>query len=150
MRVLVIHGPNLNLLGEREPNIYGSQTLAQLDHAIGEAAERLGLEVRIVQHNGEGAIVEEIHAARKTFGAIVINPGAYAHYSYAIADALAAARVPAIEVHLTNVYAREEFRRKSVVAPVCVGTICGFGAKSYLLALDAAAAQASPMGQKPL
>lgn len=150
MRVLVIHGPNLNLLGEREPNIYGSQTLAQLDHAIGEAAERLGLEVRIVQHNGEGAIVEEIHAARKTFGAIVINPGAYAHYSHAIADALAAARVPAIEVHLTNVYAREEFRRKSVVAPVCVGTICGFGAKSYLLALDAAAAQASPMGQKPL
>lgn len=139
MRVLVIHGPNLNLLGEREPAIYGSQTLAAIDAAIAELARELSIEATCVQHNAEGAIIDELHAARKTYDAIVLNPGAYTHYSYAIADAIAAISVPVVEAHLSNTQAREAFRRTSVVAPVCVGTIAGFGAQSYLLALRAAA-----------
>ena len=138
MRVLVIHGPNLNLLGEREPEVYGTQTLAQIDEAIAQLARELSVEVRCVQHNGEGAIVDELHGARKTFDAVVINAGAYTHYSYAIADAIAAIRTPVIEAHLSNIAAREPFRRTSVIAPVCKGTIAGFGADSYLLALRAA------------
>ncbi len=141
MRVLVIHGPNLNLLGEREPGVYGTQTLAQIDELIERTASSLGIEVRIQQHNDEGGIVDAIHAARKDCGAIVINPGAYGHYSYAIADAIAAVAIRAIEVHLSNVYSREAFRRESVVAPVCAGSIAGFGPLSYVLALHAAAAR---------
>jgi 3-dehydroquinate dehydratase-2 len=134
MRVLVIHGPNLNLLGEREPAVYGTQTLAAIDAAIVALARELSIEVTCVQHNGEGAIIDELHAARNTCDAVIINPGAYTHYSYAIADAIAAISVPVIEAHLSNTQAREAFRRTSVVAPVCVGTIAGFGAQSYLLA----------------
>ncbi len=138
MRVLVIHGPNLNLLGEREPEVYGSKTLTQIDAEIAGLAEQLGARVDCVQHNSEGAIVDALHASRATHDAVVINPGAYTHYSYAIADAIAAIRIPVVEVHLSNVAAREAFRAHSVVAPVCVGTVAGFGTGSYLLALRAA------------
>jgi len=139
MRVLVIHGPNLNLLGEREPEIYGTQTLAQINEAIRALAPQLEIDARCVQHNSEGAIVDELHAACRDYDAVVINPGAYTHYSYAIADAVAAISIPVIEAHLSNVAARESFRRSSVLAPACAGTIAGFGADSYLLALRAAA-----------
>ncbi len=142
MRVLVIHGPNLNLLGEREPEIYGTQTLAQIDASIEVLAREFGAEVHCVQHNGEGAIVDELHAARTQYDAIVINPGAYTHYSYAIADAISAIRIPVVEAHLSNTAAREGFRRTSVVAPACAGSIAGFGAESYALALRAAVALA--------
>lgn len=139
MRVLVIHGPNLNLLGEREPEVYGDQTLPQIDAQIAQLAKELKLDVRAVQHNSEGAIVDELHAARASYDAVILNPGAYTHYAYAIADAIAAIGIPVFEVHLSNVSAREPFRRISVVAPVCAGTISGFGVHSYLLALRAAA-----------
>jgi 3-dehydroquinate dehydratase-2 len=137
MRVLVIHGPNLNLLGEREPEVYGTQTLGDIDASLDKLARELGVEVRCVQHNSEGAIIEELHAARSAYDAIVINPGAYTHYSYAIADAVAAIRLPVVEVHLSNIAAREQFRRTSVIAPLCKGSIAGFGAQSYELALRA-------------
>jgi 3-dehydroquinate dehydratase-2 len=137
VNVLVIHGPNLNLLGTREPEIYGSQTLADVDRLIASEAATLGLSVRCVQHNSEGAIVDELHAARGTYDAIVLNAGAYTHYGYATRDAIAAAGIPTIEVHLTNTLAREAFRATSVIGPVCRGTIAGFGADSYLLALRA-------------
>jgi 3-dehydroquinate dehydratase II len=138
MRVLVIHGPNLNLLGEREPKVYGKQTLADIDEVIAASARELSIEVRSEQHNSEGAIIDALHAAGKDYDAVLLNPGAYTHYSYAIADAIAAIAVPVIEVHLSNVHAREEFRRRSVVAPVCAGSVGGFGAHSYVLALRAA------------
>jgi 3-dehydroquinate dehydratase II len=139
MRVLVLHGPNLNLLGEREPNIYGTQTLAQIDEAIAAAAKPLGLDVRCEQHNAEGAIIDALHAARKSCSGVVINPGAYAHYSYAIADAIAAIGIPVIEVHLSNIAAREPFRRKSVTAAACRGVVSGLGTSGYLVALRALA-----------
>jgi 3-dehydroquinate dehydratase-2 len=138
MRVLVIHGPNLNLLGVREPEIYGTLTLEEIDSSIASLAKELNVEVRCVQHNSEGAIVDELHSARSSWDAVVINPGAYTHYSYAIADAIAAIGVPVIEAHLTNIAARETFRRTSVIAPVCKGSIAGFGSESYGLALRAA------------
>ena len=138
MRVLVIHGPNLNLLGEREPKVYGKQTLADIDEIIAASARELSIDVRSEQHNSEGAIIDALHAAGKDYDAVLLNPGAYTHYSYAIADAIAAIAVPVIEVHLSNVHAREEFRRRSVVAPVCAGSVGGFGAHSYVLALRAA------------
>jgi 3-dehydroquinate dehydratase-2 len=140
VNVLVIHGPNLNLLGTREPEIYGSTTLAELDARIAAEAAELGIEVRTVQHNSEGAIVDELHAAMGAFDAVVLNPGAYTHYAYAIRDAIAATGLPVVEVHLSNTQARESFRHTSVVAGVCRGTIAGFGAASYLLALRALAA----------
>ena len=138
MRVLVIHGPNLNLLGEREPNVYGKQTLADIDEIIAASARELSIDVRSEQHNSEGAIIDALHGAGEDYDAVLLNPGAYTHYSYAIADAIAAIAVPVIEVHLSNVHAREEFRRRSVVAPVCAGSVGGFGAHSYVLALRAA------------
>ncbi|HEY8313802.1 MAG TPA: type II 3-dehydroquinate dehydratase [Candidatus Baltobacteraceae bacterium] len=150
MRVLVIHGPNLNLLGEREPDVYGTQTLEQIDALVAQTAREIGIDATCVQHNSEGAILEELHAARRAYDAIVINPGAYSHYSYAIADAIAAIAVPTIEVHLSNVHARETFRRTSVVAPVCAGSVVGFGANSYALALRAAAASMVKRSEKPL
>lgn len=137
MNVLVIHGPNLNLLGSREPETYGSRTLADVDAAIEAEARALGMTVRCHQYNSEGAIVDALHAARGTYDGIAINPGAYTHYAYAIRDAIAAIDVPTIEVHLSNVHAREEFRSASVVAAVCRGSISGFGIHSYLLALRA-------------
>lgn len=138
MRVRVIHGPNLNLLGQRDPEVYGSHTLAEIDAEIEALAGELGIEVRISQHNSEGEIVEAIHQCADWAQAIIINPAAYTHYSIAICDALKAVRLPTIEVHLSNIHAREEFRHRSVTAPVCIGQIAGFGVSSYLLALYAA------------
>ena len=139
MRVLVIHGPNLNLLGDREPEIYGTQSLDDVNELITTSAADLGLQVRCEQYNGEGQIVDALHAARATADAIVINPGAYAHYSYAVADAIRSIGIPTIEVHLSNIHARDEFRRTSVTAAACRGTIGGFGPLSYVLALQAVA-----------
>jgi len=139
-RVLIIHGPNLNLLGTREVRVYGQQPLAEIDRLIRETAQSLGLEVAICQSNHEGEIVERIHSALGDFDAIVINPAAYTHYSIAIRDAIAAVGLPTIEVHLSNVHAREEFRARSVTAPVCRGQISGFGPQVYALGLQAAKA----------
>ncbi len=139
MRVLVVNGPNLNLLGEREPEIYGTQTLAQLDQSVVHGAKGMGIDVSCEQYNSEGAIVDALHAARKTRDGVVINPGAYAHYSYAIADAIRAIGIPVVEVHISNVAAREAFRRSSVTAAACRGVISGLGASGYLLALRALA-----------
>jgi 3-dehydroquinate dehydratase II len=135
MRVLVLHGPNLNLLGVREPEMYGTQTLDALNGEIVDAATGFGITATCEQYNGEGQIIDALHAARGTYDAIVINPGAYAHYSYAIADALSSIGLPAIEVHLTNVAARDEFRRISVTAGACRASISGLGSASYILAL---------------
>ena len=137
MRVLVLHGPNLNLLGEREPHIYGLQRLEELNDAIARGAKALDVEVSCEQYNGEGAIVDALHAARSKYAGVVINPGAYAHYSYAIADAIAAIGIPVVEVHLSNVAAREAFRRTSVTAAACRGVVSGFGTAGYVLALRA-------------
>jgi 3-dehydroquinate dehydratase-2 len=137
MRVLVVHGPNLNLLGERQPEIYGTRSLAEIDAMLVRSGEELDIEVRCVQHNSEGAIVESLHAAGNEYDAAIVNPGAYAHYSYAIADAISAIRIPVVEVHLSNIAAREPHRRVSVTAGACAGSISGFGAESYLLALRA-------------
>lgn len=137
MRIYILHGPNLNLLGSREPDVYGQITFDDLNHMIKARAEALGIETRIFQSNSEGELVDAIHEAIKWADAICINPGAYTHYSYAIRDALAAARLPTVEVHLSNVHAREDFRRHSVIAPITVGQIVGLGSNGYLLALEA-------------
>jgi 3-dehydroquinate dehydratase-2 len=139
MNVLVIHGPNLDLLGKREPDIYGLSTLAEIDSQITRVGESLGISVRTVQHNSEGAIIEELHRAAGQVDGIIINPAAFTHYAFALRDAIASIGTPTIEVHLSNVHAREPFRSHSVVAAVCRGTIAGFGAESYCLALRALA-----------
>lgn len=135
MKILVIHGPNLNLLGNRENYIYGEKTLDFINEQIKKTAEELGAEVEIYQSNHEGAIIDLIHQSMGEVNCTIINPGAFTHYSYAIRDAVAASKIPTIEVHLSNIHSREEFRSHSVVAPVCIGQISGFSYKSYLLAL---------------
>lgn len=137
MRILVIHGPNLNMLGTREVNIYGNETLETIDQRCAKLAKDLGVELETRQTNSEGEIVDLIQEAMKTCKGIVINPGAYTHYSYAIRDAIAGAKLPCVEVHLSNIYSREEFRHESVIAPVATGQIAGFGGDSYLLAIQA-------------
>ena len=137
MRVLVIHGANLNLLGERDPQLYGRMTLAEVDADLRATGGALGIDVNCVQHNSEGAIIESLHAARNEYVGVILNPGAYAHYSYAIADAIASINIPVIEVHLSNIAAREQHRRTSVTASACAGSISGFLAGSYRLALHA-------------
>ena len=134
-KILIIHGPNLNLLGEREPEIYGNDTMDSVNAEIAKEAQGLGLSCDFFQSNHEGEIIDKIHSVRKTHSGIIVNPGAYTHYSYAIRDAIAAITIPCIEVHLSNVYSRDEFRSKSVIAPVCKGQIAGFGKQSYILAL---------------
>ncbi len=135
--LLVLHGPNLNMLGVREPDVYGRQTLEQINALIRARAEAYGWQVRIEQHNSEGALVDAIQSAHQAVQAIVINPAAYTHTSIALRDALSAVGLPAIEVHLSNVHAREPFRHVSMTAAVCLGVICGFGADGYLLAMEA-------------
>ena len=136
-KVMVIHGPNINLTGERETGVYGNDTFDAINHLIVAHAESLGFSCEVFQSNHEGAIIDKIHEIRHTFDGVVINAGAYTHYSYAIRDALAVLQIPCIEVHLSNIHKREEFRHNSVIAPVCVGQIAGFGKDSYLLALNA-------------
>ncbi len=138
MKVLFLNGPNLNLLGTREPEVYGRQTLADIEREVRARAAARGIEVDFRQSNHEGELVDWIQQARGKADVLVLNAAAYTHTSVALRDAIVAAAVPAIEIHLSNIHAREEFRHRSLVAPVCRGVICGFGAGSYLLALEAA------------
>lgn len=137
--ILVIHGPNLNLLGTREPGIYGSVTMAQIDDGLRARGAALGLRVETFQSNHEGAIIDKLHDRRGEVAGIVINAGGLTHTSVSLRDAIAAIKIPTVEVHLSNLYAREDFRHRSMLAPVCLGQIAGLGAIGYRLALDALA-----------
>ncbi len=138
--ILVLHGPNLNLLGLREPEVYGSLTLEEIDRRLVEVGREMGLEVRALQFNGEGDLIDALHQARDWARGVIFNPGGYTHTSVALRDAVASIGLPVVEVHLSNVHAREEFRRQSMIAPVCVGSIVGFGWRSYWLGLHSLAA----------
>lgn len=138
MKILYLNGPNLNLLGQREPKVYGRTTLAEIEAKVRARAKKLKAVVDFRQTNQEGELVSWIQEARGKWDVIVLNPAAYTHTSVALRDAIAAVGIPTIEIHLSNVHAREEFRHRSLIAPVCVGQILGFGADSYLLALEAA------------
>jgi 3-dehydroquinate dehydratase-2 len=135
-KILIINGPNLNLLGTREPEIYGKTTLRTIEQALKEKAGKLNVEVECFQSNIEGEIINKIHSAKNVFDAIIINPAAYTHTSVAIRDAFSSVKIPAIEVHISNVYSREDFRHNSLIAPVLIGQISGLGVDGYLLALE--------------
>lgn len=135
--LLLLHGPNLNLLGTREPDVYGTTTLADINAACEQTATAYGVGLRAVQSNHEGALVDALHDARGWALGVVINAGAYTHTSIALRDAISAVKLPTVEVHLSNVHARESFRHQSMIAPVCVGVVAGFGWRSYLLGVEA-------------
>ncbi len=139
MKILIIHGPNLNMLGKREPDVYGKTTLNEINDQIQLQANEMKVQVQFFQSNSEGEIVNEIQKASESMDGIIINPAAYTHTSVAIRDAIASIKAPCIEVHLSNIHAREDFRKTSLTAPVCKGQISGFGANSYLLGLNAIA-----------
>lgn len=136
-RVLILHGPNLNLVGFREMNVYGSAPLAEIDAGIMSRAQKLGMEARILQSNHEGQLIDAIHEHKSWYSGIIVNGGGLSHYSISLRDALAAVRVPIVEVHLSNIFAREEFRSSSVISPIAIGMITGFGGLGYVMALDA-------------
>ena len=135
-KILVLHGPNLNLLGVREPGVYGVITLAEINQCLLDLAAQRGVELRILQANSEGALIDALHEAMTWADGVVFNPGAYTHTSVALRDAIAGAGLKVVEVHLSNIHAREEFRHRSWLAPVCIGQISGFGWRSYLLGLE--------------
>ncbi|SFS10460.1 type II 3-dehydroquinate dehydratase [Yoonia litorea] len=136
-KILILNGPNLNLLGTRQPEVYGRTTLADIEAMCAAKAADMGVEVTCYQSNHEGALIDQIHAAREVYDGIVLNAGAYTHTSVALMDAIVSASLPVVELHLSNIHAREAFRHKSFIAPVAVGQICGFGAAGYPLAMEA-------------
>ncbi len=138
MKILVLNGPNLNLLGQREPGVYGTGSLEEINTSLQKLARELRVDIGFMQSNHEGVLIDKLHTALAEYDAVVFNPGAFTHYSYALRDAVAAITLPVVEVHITNIHAREEFRRLSVIAPVAAGQITGFGALGYQLALRAA------------
>ena len=146
--VQVIHGPNLNLLGKRKPEIYGRTTLAEIDGELHKRGERHGTEIRTFQSNQEGALIDRIHLAREEADGILINPAGYGHTSVALRDAIEASELPAVEVHLSNIHARETFRHHTLTSAVCIGQVCGFGANSYYLGLDALVAHMLAAGRR--
>lgn len=137
LKVLILHGPNLNMTGFREPDVYGKKPLEEIDAEIKAAADKMNIEVRILQSNSEGTLIDTIQEHRRWADAIVINPGGLTHYSIALRDALVSVRLPIVEVHLSNVHSREDFRRHSVIAPITLGQIVGFGGFGYVMALEA-------------
>lgn len=137
MKLLILSGPNLNLLGTREPEIYGSETLEDVERSLRELVAARGIALEFKQSNSEGALIDALHEARLECAGVVFNPGGYTHTSVALRDAISAIAIPVVEVHLSNVHAREEFRKRSYLAPVCIGTISGFGTNSYRLGVDA-------------
>ena len=136
-KILVLLGPNLNLVGIREKGIYGTETAEDINNEVIAYAKAKGYECDVLQSNHEGVLIDTIHAARGVYDAVILNAGALTHYSYALRDAIAGVNIPFVEVHMSNIHAREEFRHKSVIAPVCKGQICGFGKTSYILAIEA-------------
>jgi 3-dehydroquinate dehydratase-2 len=136
-KILILNGPNLNLLGTRQPEVYGATTLAEIEAMCHARAEERGIEITCVQSNHEGALIDQLHAARGVFAGVVLNAGAYTHTSVALMDAISSTMLPVVELHLSNIHAREAFRHRSFIAPVAVGQICGFGAAGYSLAIDA-------------
>ena len=137
--IYIIHGPNLNLLGSREPEVYGNNSLADINQSLVKLGNELGVRIETYQSNHEGTLIDWLHLAKENADGVIINPGGYTHTSVALRDAISAANLPTIEVHLSNIFAREDFRHRSLTAPVCLGTISGFGAESYSLALRALA-----------